>query len=149
MVSPDTAADKCGIVVGDIVVKYDGHLVANFDRLTKWIANNKAGDEVEIVYSRQADVFHFELGKVSGKKCGLEVKPHALGMQVAKVEDSSPLLTVVRERDVVFRLNDTTVSTVKELDDALAQLGAEEEATVYVARGGRTFTRTAKLGEWD
>lgn len=149
LVSEGTAADKCGIINGDVVVEYDGHSVADFERLTKWISHNKVGDEVKILYARQVDVFNFELGKIAGKKSGLEVKPHKLGIQVAKVSDSSPLLTLVRERDVVFRLNDTRVKTVKELDDAMAALKPNEEATIYVARGGQLFERTAKLGEWD
>ena len=149
LVSEGTAADRCGIQPGDVVVDYDGHSVADFERLTKWISHNKPGDEVPIVFVRQMEVYNFELGKISGKKCGLEVKPHKIGMQVAKVADTSPLLTLVREKDVVFRINETRVKTVKELDAAIAKLLPDEEATIYVARDGELFERKAKLGEWE
>ena len=149
MVSEDTAADRCGIERGDVVIEYDGHSVADFDRLTKWISHNEVGDEVKILFARNMEVYEFELGLVSGKKSGLEVKPHKVGLKVAKVSSESPLLTRVREGDVVFRINETRVKTLKELDDAMAALKPEEEATVYVARGGEIFERSAKLGEWD
>lgn len=149
LVSDDTAADQVGIERGDVVVEYAGNSVADFDSLTKWISRNKVGDEVRILFARQVEVYEFELAKAGGKKSGVEAKPHKIGLQVAKVTSESPLLARVREGDIIFRVNDTRVSTLAELDAELAKSEPDADVRVYVARGGEFFDRVAKLGEWE
>lgn len=52
MVQPDTAADKAGLQVGDIVMKVDGRPVATFQELTDRIGARGPGDALEVEISR-------------------------------------------------------------------------------------------------
>lgn len=52
MVQPDTAADKAGLQVGDIVTKVDGRPVATFQELTDRIGTRGPGDSLEVEISR-------------------------------------------------------------------------------------------------
>ena len=148
LVNEGTAAANCGIEIDDVVIEYDGHSVADFDRLTTWISHNKPGDEVRILFARKVGIYQYKL-PVGKKTSELEVKPHKVGLQVAKVAAGSPFLSQVREGDIIFRIDDLRVHSVKELDAAMGMLGENEEATIYIARGGEFFDRVAKLGEWD
>lgn len=52
MVQPDSAADKAGIQVGDIVTTVDGRAVANFQELTDRIGTRGPGEKLEVEISR-------------------------------------------------------------------------------------------------
>lgn len=52
LVQPDSAADKAGIQVGDIVMKIDGVDVANFQELTERVGTRGPGEKLELEISR-------------------------------------------------------------------------------------------------
>lgn len=52
MVQPDSAADKAGVQVGDIITKVDGTDVANFQELTDRIGAKGPGEKLELEVSR-------------------------------------------------------------------------------------------------
>ncbi len=47
-VRPNTAAEKAGLMVGDLIEKYEGKKVNNFEELTAAIARNAPGDVVSL-----------------------------------------------------------------------------------------------------
>jgi hypothetical protein len=47
-VHPGSAADDGGLLVGDVILKYDGHEIPDFETLTKHIADNAANDTVAV-----------------------------------------------------------------------------------------------------
>jgi hypothetical protein len=51
-VQPDSAADKAGIQVGDVILKYDGELLEGFERLIEITGAHKPGDRVELEVRR-------------------------------------------------------------------------------------------------
>lgn len=51
-VSEGLAAEKAGIRAGDLILKFDGKPVKNFDALVTLIGEKSAGDEVEVVLLR-------------------------------------------------------------------------------------------------
>ncbi len=51
-VEPNSAADKAGIQVGDVILAYDGEVLANFDRLIEITRSHKPGDVVELQVRR-------------------------------------------------------------------------------------------------
>jgi len=55
-VTEGSPADKGGLKAGDVITKFDGKDVKNYDEMLGVLAKKKAGDEVEIVVKRDAEV---------------------------------------------------------------------------------------------
>jgi serine protease Do len=47
-VEPGSAAHKAGIQSGDVILKYDGESLSNFDRLVEITGSHKPGDAVSL-----------------------------------------------------------------------------------------------------
>jgi serine protease Do len=64
-VQPDTPADKAGMKADDVIVKFDGQDVNNFNDLLNVMVRKKPGDEVEVVVKRGDDnvTLKVKLGK--------------------------------------------------------------------------------------
>jgi membrane-associated protease RseP (regulator of RpoE activity) len=55
-IQPGSAAEKAGLQPGDLIKKFEGQPVADFDSLTKLIATKGGGETVEIELERQTQV---------------------------------------------------------------------------------------------
>ncbi len=64
-VQSGTAAERAGLMAGDVVIKFQGHAVNDFDQLTAQIANCQAGDTVVIQIRRGGETLdkHVTLGE--------------------------------------------------------------------------------------
>ena len=51
-VVPDSAADKAGLKDGDVIVKLDGHRMADMGELLRTVTSHKVGDRVKIEFRR-------------------------------------------------------------------------------------------------
>lgn len=51
-VNPGSAAEKCGLVSGDIITSFDGKEIKDMDTLHELVISHEVGDEVEIVFYR-------------------------------------------------------------------------------------------------
>lgn len=73
-VTKDAPADKAGIKVGDIIVKFKGMEVVSMDNLQQKLALCRAGDKVEIVVKRTSDGQYVEktMTVTLGKKADAE-----------------------------------------------------------------------------
>lgn len=67
-VHPDSPADKAKIMPGDVITKFDGKDVPDFDALVVLVRRKKPGDKVKIEVLRDEDRFELELvlAKVGG-----------------------------------------------------------------------------------
>jgi len=54
-VTEGSPAEKGGLKVGDVITKFDGKDVKNYDEMLNALANKKPGDEVEIIVKRGAE----------------------------------------------------------------------------------------------
>jgi S1-C subfamily serine protease len=54
-VRPNTAADKGGLQIKDVIYEYGGKPVSDFEQLTAMIAENRAGDTVTVKVLRQGE----------------------------------------------------------------------------------------------
>ncbi len=54
-VFPDTPADKAGMKSGDVIKKFDGKDVPNFQTLKRLVSNKQPGDRVKVEVQRDAD----------------------------------------------------------------------------------------------
>lgn len=60
LVEPEKAAAKAGLRGGDVVVRYDGETVTNFDQLTQITRRHKPGDRVKIDIRRDGQMVELE-----------------------------------------------------------------------------------------
>jgi hypothetical protein len=60
-VEPNQAAEKAGIRLGDVVVKYDGETVTDFEHLTRITRRHKAGDRVKLEVQRDGQIVALEV----------------------------------------------------------------------------------------
>ncbi|MBI2217848.1 MAG: PDZ domain-containing protein [Candidatus Rokubacteria bacterium] len=51
-VLPDGAGSRAGLTAGDVIVRFAGRSVEDFETLRRLIDERRAGDRVEIVYLR-------------------------------------------------------------------------------------------------
>ena len=51
-VTDNSAADNAGLQAGDIIIEVDGEVITTFDELTAKKNEHKAGESVEITYTR-------------------------------------------------------------------------------------------------
>ena len=51
-VFPDSGAERAGIAVGDVLIKFDGTDISRYSQLPPLIERRKPGDEVEIEVRR-------------------------------------------------------------------------------------------------
>jgi len=54
-VTEGSPAEKAGLLAGDVIVKFDGKEVKSYDDLLGILAKKKAGDEVDIIITREGD----------------------------------------------------------------------------------------------
>ena len=64
----DTPAEKAGLQAGDIVVKFDGKEITDFDSLFAAVAEHQPGERVKVVVKRGEETKELQL-KI-GKKGG-------------------------------------------------------------------------------
>ena len=55
-VQPNSAAEKAGFNVGDVIVKYNGFDVSSMTELTELIAKHKATQETDVVIRRGGEL---------------------------------------------------------------------------------------------
>ncbi|MGE5192989.1 MAG: PDZ domain-containing protein [Deltaproteobacteria bacterium] len=59
-VQPNSAAEKAGIEVGDVILKYDGEALENFERLIEITRSHKPGDKIELEVRRGEETIRLE-----------------------------------------------------------------------------------------
>lgn len=59
-VKPNSSADKAGMQVDDVIVGYDGQVVASFEQLKELIARNRVGEQIKIELLRNGKLQHIE-----------------------------------------------------------------------------------------
>jgi len=132
-VVPDSAAEKAGLQVQDIIVEVDDKKISNARELSNAIGLMTAGDEVSIRYIREgsARTARAELGRrvatvTSGADihvglAGAEFASNSVatsrgGIEVASVEQNSPAAQRgLRDGDVVVAVNRTVVRSIADL----------------------------------
>lgn len=64
----DTPADKAGLKTGDIVTKFGGEMLTNFDSLSKLVANKQPGERIKLEVRRGDETLVLEI--VIGRRGG-------------------------------------------------------------------------------
>jgi Do/DeqQ family serine protease len=88
-VNEGSAAEQSGILTGDVIIGIDGHAVNSVSELQEWVARNRPGKEINVIYLR-----HGERSEVK-----------------AKLKNSNGSLEVAK-KEVLYELTGLTVEDV-------------------------------------
>lgn len=144
----DSGAARGGIEIHDIIVRYGGNPVANFDELRKLIGKNKVGDAVLIQVVRGAPLVGI-VEQRSNLELGLEVEPMASGCKVTKLSDAGAAVKAgLRAGDVIVELNGEPVANMVQLAKVFAPIAADQRIEFDVLRDSRLVSVRVTFGEW-
>ena len=163
-VGTNSAADKAGIQVKDVIVKFGLKPVTGELQLRRLVAMTAPGSKVQVVVMRdkKQQTLTATLGdrgkdmaenpEVVKTKIGIEVEeltkekaeslslgPDAKGVLVSSIDRSSPAAMVgIRPKDVITEVNNQKTPTVAIFDDAVSKLKSGDLVMLIVRRGNRT-----------
>ena len=138
VISPNSAAEKAGLQVGDIVVEVNDKEISNARELSNAIGLLSVGDEVAIRYVRDGEslLTTAELGErittnvaggdihrgLSGAEFQSTTASSVRGVEVPAVEEGSPAAQRgLRNGDVVVMVNRQRVQSIGELVEAASE----------------------------
>jgi len=138
-VFPDTAAEKAGIQIGDVITSVNGKAIQSFGQLRAKIATMGAGAKVKlgVVRDGSSKTIRVTLGESEGVQVAAEaIHPRFDGAELAttdsdaeisgvavkRVEARSPAWGAgMREGDVIIGVNKVRINSMKELRDAMKE----------------------------
>ncbi|MDR8522322.1 MULTISPECIES: DegQ family serine endoprotease [Shewanella] len=132
-VMPDSAAEKAGIKVGDIIVSVNGRSIKSFQELRAKVATMGAGSEVEFGLIRDGDketvtavlgestqAAEAAAGAVHPMLQGAKLESTKSGVEITEVAQGSPAaMSGLIKGDVIVGVNRTKVKNLKALKSAL------------------------------
>lgn len=144
-----TAADKGGLVVGDIVTGFDDRKVESFLDLRKIISDYAAGDKSVVHILRLGSPHKSTISKVNQDELQVTLAEHTGGVLVTDIKATCPLyLAGLRKGHIVNTINLAEVHTPKELlsQYKLAQKGPVQ-MTYYTM--SKKMKISVEFGEWE
>lgn len=162
-VEPDGPAEKGGLEVGDIILRFDGAAVERSTDLPRLVGATKPGTRSTVTVWRKGarkdivlTVAELEPEKMAGKeprKAQRAPTPNALGLVVSDLSaaqkqelriDGGIIVDAVegaaaraglRAGDVILRLNNTDVKDARQFNALVAKLDSKKMAVALVRRG--------------
>ncbi len=149
-VKSNSAAMQGGIRESDIIVRYDGQPVANFDELRKLIGRNKVGDTVAVEVARGATMEELVLPRLPGVHLGLEGETTPYGCKVNQVEPQGAAAKAgLRSGDVITLIDEERVTDVDQLKKIYAKRIAVKQSELQVMRNSQIVRTKVTFGEWS
>jgi len=164
-VNKGSPADKAGIQASDVIVRFNGQPIEDSRHLRNLVAATAPGTKAKVAVLREGRerTFSVELGQLPASEdgenggtgaapptdIGLSVQPltpelarqfnyaDEQGVVVSDVEDGSAAATAgLRVGDLITEVNRTKVDSVREFNDALANLKGRDSVMLLTKRGG-------------
>jgi hypothetical protein len=148
-VQDGTAADKGGLLVGDIVTGFDDLKVESFLDLRKIISKYAAGDKSVVHILRLGSPHASKIDKINQDELQVSFAEHTGGVLVTDIKTTSPLyISGLRKGHLVSNMNMAEVNTPKELLDQyrLAEKGPVQ--MVYYTMS-KKMDISVEFGEWE
>lgn len=163
LVEPDGPADKAGIKVGDIILKFNGKPIERSSDLRRQVGNTPVGSKAVVTVWRKGAQLDIPVTVVELKderaargitppKATPEQAPNAIGLHVSDLTeaqrkelrvDGGVLVNVsegaaarigIRRGDVILQVNNTAVTSAKQFNDLVAKLDPKRSVALLVRR---------------
>ena len=171
---PGSPADKAGLVGGDIITSFDGHIVTTDDEMTDLMGNTEIGKPVDVIYLRdgeqkttkitpisRADFERLErefANRAGGKgRFGFDddnterVAIPGTKMFGVRLDDISQNLPAdmagIKEGDIVTEFDGVPIRTPEELSARVRRAVPYNTIKVVVMRGTETLEIPVKMGK--
>ena len=148
-VAANSAAARGGLEVRDIIVRYGGTPVTNFDELRTLIGKNKVGDSVQIQVVRGLPITG-QLEQRGTRELGMVVEPATYGVKITKLdEQGAGLVAGLQVGDILLDLNGEPITTAERLTKSFTAIGADEYVEFSAMRNAKVVTARVTFGEWS
>jgi serine protease Do len=161
-VEPGLPADKAGIVVGDIILEFNGQSVSKFYDLSRFVANTKPGSKITLTVwnkgkTRTVSMVtgEMEQDNVTAKAEPDQAEPeaNALGLFVTDLTDDqkrdlkvksgvivdnvdgSAARAGIQPGDLITQLNNYDIKDAKQFNALVAKIDPKKVSVVLVRRG--------------
>jgi serine protease Do len=164
----ESPAEKAGIQRGDVITDFDGKRVKDATGLRNMVAGTAPEREVQIKLMREgkprtvtvkilempsemktlSKTFENRLRGVHVQDIAPSIKnspdiPKRIsGVIVTDIEEGSPAEGVLMKNDVIMEINRKQVNNVKAYEDAVSQIGSDENILILVFRKNSTLYLT-------
>jgi serine protease Do len=170
LVEKGSPAEKAGVEVGDVILKYDGKPVAGSNELPPMVAVTKPGTTVKLAVWRKGKTRELDVtvGELPGEKTaqrGNDATPgsNRLGLALSELTaeqkqqsgvDHGLLVQAVRgtaakagvrQGDIILALNNTEVATVEQFNKSLAQAAPGRTVALLIQRRGNAIYVPIKI----
>ena len=166
-VSPDSAADRAGIMPGDVILEFNGTELETWNELPPLVGANPPGTEAEVLVSRNGETRSFDVvldalpaGEAesgmeeqaaarSRNLLGLDVESISAaergelgdpegGVIVSNVDSDAAWRAGVRPGDVILMINNRVIGGIGDFDEAMEDLEAGKAVALRIWRNGNT-----------
>lgn len=160
-VLPGSPADSADVELGDIVTAINGDTITA-ETITDVLDDYDAGETITLTLERDGAPLELEVILSERPATMIQVEPPIvrrtfLGVQledtdegalvVSVVEDSPASAAGLQAEDVITAVNETNVTTARDLIEALSTLNPGDTVTLTFQRGEETQTADATLAE--
>jgi membrane-associated protease RseP (regulator of RpoE activity) len=170
---PGSAADKAGLIGGDVITSFDGKPVKSDEELTTLLTNTPPGKTVEVTYVRDGETKTAKVSTISEEEnarleeafddrpqpkgfLGVDddmervqvpgTKIH--GVRLKEVFKNRPAyIAGLRDGDVVIEFDKIPIRTPEELNKRIDRALPDTVVTVVVMRGAERLEIPVKMGE--
>ena len=156
---PGSAADKAGLVGGDIITTFDGQTVTSRDQLVKILTKTPIGKTVDVAFLRDGQTIVTKLTTVSEAEndkldeafdnvehgfLGVDDLDRVTvpgmnisGVRVGNVVDNRPAyIQGMKDGDIIVEFNGAPIRTTRELEMRIDRAPPLSVAKIVVMRGG-------------
>jgi membrane-associated protease RseP (regulator of RpoE activity) len=169
---PGSAADKAGLIGGDVITTFDGQQVTGADQLMKLLVATPVGKTVEVVYIRDGQTKTTQMTTISKEENSrldelFDSRPEGkgylgiddmervavpgtniYGVQVGDVEKNLPAdMAGLRDGDIITEFDSIPIRTSRELGIRIDRVIPGSQVKVVVMRGGERLEIPVKVGK--
>jgi membrane-associated protease RseP (regulator of RpoE activity) len=170
---PGSAADKAGLIGGDVITSFDGKPVKSESDLTNLLASTPVGKTVDVTYVRDGETKTIQLTTISEKEndrlaevfgarpegkgfLGVDddfnrmqvPSMNIYGVQLDEVYKNRPAyIAGLREGDIVIEFGGVPIRTTEEFNRRIDRALPDSVVKVVVVRGAERLEIPIKMGQ--
>jgi hypothetical protein len=169
---PGSAADKAGLIGGDVITLFDGKPVKSESDLNNLLTQTPIGKTVEVAFTRDGETKTTKVTTISENEnsrleeafderpegkglLGVEddfkrvqvPNTNIYGVKVQVIKNSPAYTAGLQDGDIIVEFNGTPIRTPGELNHRIDRALPKSTATVVVMRGSERLEIPVKMGE--